>query len=158
MANLHYQQVAWSNCQRLSLNCSGVTDGWLRSADGRVRMSDSTSSQGSQPVSEGVSWRLPVCRVAAPMVLLLLAACAPAPQPPAPPPPPPPWNGGANPAGGPVYHGGTLVAGRTAPSHTPGTVCYTVSGWCTLERAKPIPAECDCRPASGPPNPTGSVN
>src|SRR5580704_4387308 len=86
-------------------------------------------------------------------ILLSVAACAPAPPlPPAP--PPPPWNGGANPSGGPVFHGGTLVSDRLAPSHTSGTLCFTVAGWCTLGAAEPIPAQCDCHSASGAQKPT----
>jgi hypothetical protein len=113
-------------------------------------MSNSASTQQSR-VSKRPRQSSTWC-VAAAMALLSLAACGPTP------PPPPPWNGGVSPAGGPVYHGGTLVTDRIAPSHAPGTLCYTVSGWCTLGAAKPIPAECDCRPARGAPNPMGSVD
>jgi hypothetical protein len=116
-------------------------------------MSNSESTQRSR-VSKRPC-QSPTWCVTAVMILLSLAACVPAP----PPPPPPPWNGGSSPAAsGPVYHGGALITDRTAPIHTPGTLCYTVSGWCTLGGTKPIPADCDCQPARGAPVPTGSVD
>jgi hypothetical protein len=123
-------------------------------------MLDSASHSESHPVSQSLLTKACIWGAVAWTILLSMAGCVPAPPPPsAPPPPQPVWNEGPGPGGGPVFHGGALVTdGLAAPPHTPGTLCFTVAGWCTLGAAKPIPARCDCRPVTGAPNPTGSVS